>query len=541
MDNNLEKKLNRLADQDKFGEIVALIEQIPEDERDWPLVGWYIRSLNNSDEYERAEAVSLQYRAQGEKDPHWHYRYGYALLALGRDQEAEAALYRAKEIAREGEPVIEWIDELLEMVEEYRQNLENKARRLEEKAEIEARRRAAKIPRDPNVPPFEGFDFSGFWDESDYALEEYTGAPPTIEQFAAVEKTLGYKLPESYKWLMRQRNGGIPLNTCHPTETPTSWAFDHAAISGIMGVDPAKKFSLVGDLGSRFMIEEWGYPDIGIAICECPSAGHDMIFLDYRLCGPQGEPEVVHIDQEQDYEITLLADDFESFILGLRSDDAFEQIDPELYTEKEMEAVESHIDAWFGKYANVFHEIISPDIHVDICVVDPTPERNYYTLVTMGMGAHRMNVPEELYDSKLSRAELLIALPPDWDIKSDDERWYWPIRWLKILARLPLNHDTWLGYGHTVPNGEPFAQNTELCGVLLTIPYFFDAEAFVCKLPDGDVVNFYQVLPIYENEMDFKIENGAEALESLFPVDFDMVVDVARKNVMDAAKKNVPE
>lgn len=56
---------------------------------------------------------------------------------------------------------------------------------------------------------------------------------------------------------------------------------------------------------------------IGVAICDCPSAGHDMIFLDCRECGPQGEPKVVHIDQEYDYEITPLADSFEEFIRGL--------------------------------------------------------------------------------------------------------------------------------------------------------------------------------------------------------------------------------
>ena len=218
-----------------------------------------------------------------------------------------------------------------------------------------------------------------------------------------------------------------------------------------------------------------------------------------------------------------------------------EEIFPEIYTEEELNAVETHITSHFGEFKNVFHEIVSPDIHVDICMIEPTSERNYYTLVTMGMGAHRMNVPEELRKHKIERAEVLITLPPDWQLPSgdlevedaSDEKWYWPLRWLKVLARLPGEHDTWLGYGHTVPNGKPFAENTELCGVLLTMPYFFGHEASVCPLPDGDEINFYQVIPLYDNEMNFKIENDAESLENLFPDDFDMVVDITRKNLVE--------
>ena len=41
---------------------------------------------------------------------------------------------------------------------------------------------------------------------------------------------------------------------------------------------------------------------------------------------------------------------------------------PEVYTEEEMEAVEGHLQQHFGKVENVFHELVSPDIHVDICI-----------------------------------------------------------------------------------------------------------------------------------------------------------------------------
>lgn len=42
-----------------------------------------------------------------------------------------------------------------------------------------------------------------------------------------------------------------------------------------------------------------------------------MIFLDYRKCCLAGEPSVVHVDQENNYKITMLAVSFEDFIRGL--------------------------------------------------------------------------------------------------------------------------------------------------------------------------------------------------------------------------------
>ena len=205
---------------------------------------------------------------------------------------------------------------------------------------------------------------------------------------------------------------------------------------------------------------------------------------------------------------------------------------PEVYDEADFDSVDAHITKYFGESSSVLHELVSPDIHVDIYICDPTEERPYYVLVTHGMGAHRMNVPKELEEYELDRMELMICLPKDWELNSDDERWYWPIRWLKILARLPIEHDTWLGHHHTVPSGEPFADNTAFECILLTMPYLFDEDAVSCDLPGGGRVLFYQMTPLYESEMNYKIENGAEELEELFGDDLPGILDINRENVV---------
>ena len=801
-------QLEQWNDEDEYTRCIQALNAIPENWRNYRTAYALARALENyaiiGDHDEgtlkskgdkallRAIEVLESVREEGQDKAEWNMRmaYGYQYLY---EQEAKAIPYaqRWAELDPEDENAPAVIREC--------------------KAEIRKRQRSRnkKAKFVPGDTPFEGFDLTNFWDDNWYALKEYVSEPPSDELIASVEEELGYKLPAAYIWLMKQHNGGIPVNTCYPCDEPTCWAEDHVAITGIFGIGREKSYSLCGELGSQFMIDEWEYPAIGVAICDCPSAGHDMIFLDYRACGPQGEPAVVHVDQENDYKITHLADSFEEFIRGLEheslydpdedaedleddadeektdrkgsfagsvllskaewdkeqlirdlreewgivdeepdegdedvenSDDAVvmrvgnmmlivtlfhghipdneaeinaennymwpeavevakahkahimvavlgeeekllergklftkamavcckqkyatgvytsgvvfeprfyegfadmlkedelpifnwiwfglyrsegglngytygmdvfgkdemevlnanaepgdlrdflaslasyvlacdvtlkdgetigfsaddkhtitrspgislpeEQMtlkisyepseggpdadgedgpdgegpqdedpgEPEVYTEEEMEAVEGYIEKYFGEVENVFHELVSPDIHVDICVVPPAEERDYYTLVTMGMGAHRMNVPEELAEYKLERAELAIALPADWKLDQEsmqDERWYWPIRLLKVLARLPIASDTWLGFGHTMDNEEDFAKNTELCAALLTGPQGTEDGSEVCTLPGGEEVNFYQVIPLYRDELEYKMEQDADAL-----------------------------
>lgn len=170
------------------------------------------------------------------------------------------------------------------------------------------------------------FNAADFWERSPFGELAYMEAPATPEIVAGVERELQYKLPAAYIALAQDQNGGTPKRTNHRTKQKTSWAKDHVAITGIFGIGRVKPCSLCGERGSRHWIGQ-GYPAIGVYFADCPSAGSDLLCLDYRTCGPEGEPKVVHVDQSRKYKVTPVADNFEAFIRGLEDDEAFETDD----------------------------------------------------------------------------------------------------------------------------------------------------------------------------------------------------------------------
>ncbi|CAJ1392572.1 unnamed protein product [Effrenium voratum] len=159
-------------------------------------------------------------------------------------------------------------------------------------------------------------------EEAKAFYEDNDGEPATAEQIKEAEEKLNHKLPEAYKTLLAVKNGGRPSKSCAPTKSGTSWAQDHVAIEELLAVQ-----EIAGETADY--VSEWEYPEIGLVIGSCPSGGHDLIWLDYRKCGPQGEPLVVHVDQEFDFKVTHLADDFASFVRNLKSEEEFDPEGPE--------------------------------------------------------------------------------------------------------------------------------------------------------------------------------------------------------------------
>ena len=206
------------------------------------------------------------------------------------------------------------------------------------------------------------------------------------------------------------------------------------------------------------------------------------------------------------------------------------------YSVEEIVKVSDYIKQQYGEFDIVAHELVSPDIHCDIAIVPPTDDQPYYKLVTMGAGAFKMNVPEDLKSDVYERAEYVVFLPADWNIKSDKEEDYWPIRMLKTVARLPVSMDDWLFYRHTVnltDDESPVAENTGFNSCVLFISFGKDnkpVEPLKLDLSDKEVA-FFQLVPLYPEELQFKLEHSFDELEDIMDDDlYDPVVDIHREN-----------
>jgi tetratricopeptide (TPR) repeat protein len=336
-------QLERWHEEDEYQQIVDHILEIPQDARDYEMISQLARAYNNLEHYSEALKQLLGIAEEGGDDPLWHFRIGYSYYYLKQYEQAVLAFGRADQLAPgDGDTrmLLKWS--------------RDGARR--EKREQARRAEALRTSSGGDLDSFIEF-CTDFWEDSDYALKEYVSAPPGDGLIASVEQELGYKLPPSYIAMMKQHNGGIPRNTCFPVEESTSWAEDHIAITGILGIGRDKSYALCGDLGSRFMIEEWGYPDIGVVIGDCPSAGHDVVMLDYRYCGRDGEPEVIHVDQENNYEITFLAKDYETFVRGL--------VNEEVYDTSEEDKAEDLRKVGAGQFSPLLQELCGKVTEVD--------------------------------------------------------------------------------------------------------------------------------------------------------------------------------
>ena len=201
------------------------------------------------------------------------------------------------------------------------------------------------------------------------------------------------------------------------------------------------------------------------------------------------------------------------------------------------EPIDKHLERFFNDDETyVIHERTSETVHTDIFVVRPNePEgRDYYILLTSGMSALPMNIHENHHDYRYG--ELMMLLPIDWNMKYeefDNENNWWPMRLLIGMTKYPHQENTWLGYGHTYALGdqESYAPNTKFNAAILLDSITVPRSFLKVKRRFNRDIYIHVVIPIYPEELEYKLEYGSEALIEKFDEnEIEEIVNIKRVN-----------
>lgn len=214
-------------------------------------------------------------------------------------------------------------------------------------------------------------------------------------------------------------------------------------------------------------------------------------------------------------------------------------------TEKEMkknvpnsvEIVDNHLDQFFDENTDikVFDEIESETIHRDVYFIKATEQKPYHILLSCGMSALPMTIPEDIESSEF--VEIMILLPKEWNLEYEsfsDEKNYWPIRMIKEIMISPHKNNTWFGYGHTYGHeeGEEFAEGIGFNSMMLAYSMELSDDFTQIELENEKTIDIYTLIPLYKEELEFKKKNGASALLERFDeFGIEEIVKVGRKNV----------
>ncbi|MEK6474616.1 SMI1/KNR4 family protein, partial [Bacillus safensis] len=143
-----------------------------------------------------------------------------------------------------------------------------------------------------------------FWEIDDEGY--YTLKKITAEKVAKAEKKLGVTLPDTYKKLILEQNGGYIVHNAFPTTHSNSWAEDHIQFNHLLGIAEDE-----GIMDSAYLIKEWELPE-GLVLIN--GDGHTWVAMDYRKTKENPAIHYFDVEMEEDFK---LADSFDEFIEGL--------------------------------------------------------------------------------------------------------------------------------------------------------------------------------------------------------------------------------
>jgi hypothetical protein len=142
------------------------------------------------------------------------------------------------------------------------------------------------------------------------------------------------------------------------------------------------------------------------------------------------------------------------------------------------------------------------------------------------------DLPMPSKDGGPPRCEVMIRLMADHPLSQEafaDEANYWPIRRLKMIARMPHLLGSSFAAGHTIATNppEPLHPGSEFCALGLVEP--LDPDARTIRTKDGLEITLLQVVPMYREELAWKLQQPAiGALAELYDAESFRIADAGR-------------
>ena len=166
------------------------------------------------------------------------------------------------------------------------------------------------------------------------------------------------------------------------------------------------------------------------------------------------------------------------------------------YAPEQLTEIQTYIATNFGSNQTdyIAHELESKYVHTDVLIVDNQTDLKVYA--SIGMGARKMNSPID----SLQNIEIMGFASKKLDISSDNSLMI--ASEITRLTKFPFSENTWFGPGHTVNASEEFKK-------AFGYDYFlFTYSGFSLEVSDIGNINYLTLIPLYENERNFIVENG---------------------------------
>lgn len=189
----------------------------------------------------------------------------------------------------------------------------------------------------------------------------------------------------------------------------------------------------------------------------------------------------------------------------------------ELYSSKDTDILKKYIKKHYGKIQSFYRDYSSTGVHPDIAIIPPNLSKPFFTLVTIGLGAHITALPDNAPSNAgkpfAERMELILTLDKSWHLEEKTEEWYWPLHMLRDAAKLAAERNCCFEEFPAIEMPKYYDPFNKFIGALLADPEVdISEDTSPCRLTEGEEVRFFQFIPLFREELRFRKDHGGEQL-----------------------------